>query len=185
MERREFIKSLGGGAIGWVGINGIARHVTRAYANQVPFLADPNLRTLGGRPDALFSIDPALTASRQTATYPQSVASGDPNPNGVVLWTRIDPSAITNVLDVVVCWQIALHADFADSVVLEGLGLALPSHDNTVKLPIAHPALRPFTTYHYRFIHQGVASRTGRFKTMPSAEQHLAKLRIGYVVCQD
>ena len=185
MERRQFVKILGGGAVGWAVVNVLAGSVTRAYANQVPFLADPSLGSLGGRPDALFAVDAGATASRQSLTYPQSVASGDPNPNGVVLWTRIDPSVVDNVLEVLVGWQIASTAEFGDSVVLEGLGLALPGRDNTVKLPIAHPALRPFTIYHYRFIHDGVASRTGRFKTMPTAEQRLGKLRIGYVVCQD
>ena len=185
MERRQFVKILGGGAIGWAASNVLAGSITQAYANQVPFLADPGLGSLGGRPDALFSIDADATTARQALTYPQSVASGDPNPNGVVLWTRINPAVVENVLEVLVGWQIASSADFGESVVLEGIGLALPGRDNTVKLPIAHPALRPFTVYHYRFIHDGVASRTGRFKTMPTAEQRLAKLRIGYVVCQD
>ena len=185
MQRRSFIRVLSGGAIGWTAGSVLAGGIARAYANQVPFITEARLGGLGGRPDALFSIDAASTASRQAATYPQSVASGDPNPNGVVLWTRIDPSVIGNVPDVLVGWQIASTAEFGEAVVLEGLGLALPSRDNTVKLPIAYPALRPFTTYYYRFIHDGVASRTGRFRTMPSADQRLAKLRIGCVVCQD
>ena len=57
--------------------------------------------------------------------------------------------------------------------------------DHTVKLPIAHAAIKPFSIYYYRFIFDGVASRTGRFKTLPLPGASLDQMRIGYVVCQD
>ncbi len=51
--------------------------VAETYANPVPFVADASLAGLAGRA-ALFAVDAAATAVSQAATYPQSVASGDP-----------------------------------------------------------------------------------------------------------
>ncbi len=104
----------------------------------------------------------------------------------MILWTRVAPAAVSSQTGTVIAWQVATEADFsADSLVLEGVARILAANDNTVKLPVAHTALDPFTIYYYRFIYAGVASRTGRFKTMPRPNQHLAQLRVGYVVCQD
>ena len=50
-----------------------------------------------------------------------------------------------------------------------GAARAEAAGDFTVKLAIAHSALTGFRTYYYRFIAQGVASRTGR-----AGEQGLA-----------
>ncbi len=187
MQRRVFLAAFAGGTVGWA-ISGALPDpaIAQAYPNPVPFVPDPGAVGLSGRPNALFAPHAARTASRQAATYPQSVASGDPNPHGVVLWTRIDPATVEGVLSELVGWQVTLQADFAPrSIVIEGVSAALSRHDNTVKLPIAHPALQPFSTYYYRFIHQSVASRTGRFKTMPPPADSLSQLRLGLVVCQD
>ncbi len=187
MERRGFIKALAGGAVGWT-VAGVLGEAAAAgtYANPVPFVADASSIGVTGRPDALFIVNLAATAADQAATYPQSVATGDPNPHGVILWTRVAPAAVTSGSGTLIAWQIATDTDFSsDSLVLEGVASILASHDNTVKLPVAHTALEPFTIYYYRFVHAGVASRTGRFKTMPRPNQRLQALRVGYVVCQD
>ncbi len=187
MQRRGFIRNLTGGAIGWaVGGWLVDAAATHAYANPVPFVRDPTASGFDTRPDELFAVDAAATARDQAATYPQSVASGDPNPHGVVLWTRIAPAMITGLPGTLIGWQIATDASFGDaSLVLEGVALVRASRDHTVKLPIAHPALAPFSIYYYRFLHAGVVSRTGRFKTMPRPGASLDALRLGYVVCQD
>ena len=57
--------------------------------------------------------------------------------------------------------------------------------DNTIKLAISNPVLQPFTLYYYRFIFNGVASRTGTFKTLPLPSASVSQIKIGYVVCQD
>ena len=187
MERRNFLKTLAGGAIGWMaGDAALSGLLAPAYARQVPFIVDPAAAGLEGYITGLFAIDAARTASLQGTTYPQSIASGDPRPQGIVLWTRIDPSAIGGLLDELIGWQISRTTAFGPGdIVLEGLALVLSAQDNTVKLPIAHAALEPFSIYHYRFVHRGVASRTGRFKTIPPANATVEQLRIAYVVCQD
>ncbi len=184
MERRGFIKSLAAGAVGWVAAGRIADEVglpTPAYMGQVPFIPAAEAAGL----TSPFTVSTGATQQYQAATYPQSVAAGDPNPNGCVIWTRIDPSMVGAGLQQA-GWQIANDPGFgATSILVQGLALIQSSRDNTLKLPIQSAALQPFTIYYYRFIYNGVASRTGRFKTMPLPGASLSQLRVGYVVCQD
>ena len=134
----------------------------------------------------VFAVDAVRTAELQGAVYPQSVASGDPRPNGIVLWTRVDPMALDGATPQKVGWQIASAEDFrAGSVVVEGIAALDAAKDNTVKVSVVNAALLPFTGYFYRFLTNGVASRTGQFKTLPDAGANLAEVRLGYVVCQD
>ncbi|MGI4799652.1 MAG: alkaline phosphatase D family protein [Janthinobacterium lividum] len=183
MERRGFLKSLAAGAVGWATVGKVADELglAPAYVGQVKLI--PSAEAAGfGSP---LVIDASLTAKFQAATFPQSVAAGDPNPNGCVIWTRVSPLVVGAGLQQA-AWQIASDPGFAPAtIVLQGLALVQPSRDNTIKLPLQSAAMQPFTLYYYRFIFNGVASRTGRFKTMPLPGAQLQQLRIGYVVCQD
>jgi alkaline phosphatase D len=187
MERREFAKLLAAGTVGWlVGARAATADSTASYyPNPVPFVGELD----GIDADhvrGLFEVNAARTAALQSATYPQSVASGDPQPHGIVLWTRVPAPQLTAECGTVIAWQIATSADFdRDSLVLEGVGAIHTDRDMTVKLPIAHHALRPYTIHYYRFIYNGIATRTGRFKTLPARDSDIQQLRIGYVVCQD
>lgn len=185
MERRGFLKGLATGAVGWVVTGRIVEQaglLVPAYMGQVPFISEAEAATAA----SLFAYNLQATLQNQAAFYPQSVAAGDPNPNGCVIWTRIDPSATSARGLNQVAWQISTDPGFgAGSIVLQGLALVQPARDNTVKLPIQSAALTPFTIYYYRFLFNTVASRTGRFKTMPQPGDLLNQLRIGYVVCQD
>ena len=83
------------------------------------------------------------------AYFPQSVASGDPGPEGVVLWTRaVDADAPGE--DVVLCLQVARDEHFRRRV-LEAGGLRTTSeHDHTLKVRLT--GLAPCTHYYYRFV---------------------------------
>ena len=99
MERRNFLKTLAGGAIGWAAVDPLFGSLaTPAFAGQVPFVRDPSAAGFDVHPEELFAVDDGQTARLQTTTYPQSVASGDPKPHGVVLWTRIDPTTVVGLL---------------------------------------------------------------------------------------
>ncbi len=115
--------------------------------------------------------------------YPQSVASGDPRPNGIVLWTRILTQK-TGTLRV--AYEIAREADtkFANPV-LRGVAETSPGRDYTVKVQIKRAELKPFRKYRYRFIYNGESSRIGHFKTLPAPNADVSKVRFGYVSCQD
>ena len=134
----------------------------------------------------LFQVNSAPTPEQQAALYPQSVASGDPRPDGVVLWTRVEPSLQGGPSSDRIAWQIGTDAGFASgTVLLEGVALISSTADSTVKVSVANRALQPFTLYYYRFLYNQIPSRTGRFKTLPLATASLAELKLGYVVCQD
>ncbi len=181
MQRRGFLTGLAAGAVGWVagGRRPVGTSTSQAYADPVPFIASAEAAT----PAGLFTVDQAATARLGPATFPQSVAAGDPNPHGVVIWTRVAPAAAAGQT---VGWQVADAPDFGDgSILLAGTAQALPDADSTIKLPLHNGVLRPFTAYYYRFIVGGVASRTGRFKTLPLPDDAIAQVKIGYVVCQD
>ncbi len=189
MQRRSFLRAAAtAGAVAWVTpVHQIFSAVDSAqtYPNQVPFVSNPGRAGLNPEDiQSLFEIGPAFSPQDQAATYPQSVASGDPQPTGIVLWTRIAPTAMGAPSADNIAWQIASDAGFA-SILVQGVATVDPASDNTVKLPISNPVLAPYTIYYYRFIYNLVPSRTGRFKTLPAATTELAQLKIGYIVCQD
>jgi alkaline phosphatase D len=129
-------------------------------------------------------VDGRRAASR---VFPQSIASGDPRPNGIVLWTRLAPDAVPGGVRrrrVKVAYEISRDETFRRPV-LRGLAETSPDRDYTVKVPVQRRELKPFQTYYYRFIFQGTGSRAGRFKTLPAPGASLERLRLGYTSCQD
>jgi alkaline phosphatase D len=184
MQRRAFLTGLAAGTVGWVagGRSSTVGSATPAYAFPVPFVSTAEAATNR----ALFVVDAEKTAAFGATTFPQSVASGDPNPNGVVIWTRVNPQSIKAAGTNTVAWQIGTDPFFGDgSILLEGTATVTDATDNTISLPIQNSVLTPFTIYYYRFIFDTVSTRTGRFKTMPLPGDTLAQLKVGYVVCQD
>lgn len=123
-----------------------------------------------------------------TAFFPQSVASGDPRPDGVVLWTRVIDEAAAGDLELEL--QLALDEAFEQRVSLDGAaGIALvaaASADHCVKALVR--GLDAATTYWYRFVYRDAdgawASRTGRTRTAPAADDDRA-VRFAFVSCQD
>ncbi len=113
-----------------------------------------------------------------------SVMSGDPSPSGVVLWTRIAPSAYQQGKSLF--FQVAQDARFAETV-LEGdidareIG---PEHDYTIQVDL-DGQLQADTRYYYRFIYDGTTSRTGRCRTTPAPDQAVQNLCFGVITCQD
>jgi alkaline phosphatase D len=114
--------------------------------------------------------------------FQHSVASGDPSPSGVVLWTRINPALAGADL----YFQVARDAGFGE-IVLEGMVAADqigPARDYTVKLDL-DGRLEADTRYHYRFVYAGAASRTGRCRTAPVAGARTDRLKFALLTCQD
>src|SRR5918998_1049268 len=122
--------------------------------------------------------------------FPQSVASGDPAPEGVVLWTRALPAPKDRGGSVRVGYRIALDDERSDtdaflSPVLSGVAQTGRGRDFTVKVQVQDAKLRPGTKYRYRFYVDGKRSRSGRFKTLPEPGADVAGARFGYISCQD
>lgn len=133
----------------------------------------------GGQPEKeLFAIAAANAASSHI--FPQSVASGDPQANGITLWTRVAPQSVP----VKVAFQVASDPAF-NQIVLMGVAKTNSKQDYTTKVKLKSRLLQPFTTYYYRFIFNQTTSPTGRFKTLPAANADVKKIRFGYISCQD
>ena len=191
MDRRLFLKATSAaGALAWLTPKHLSAQtatISDSYVNSVPFLLDPALNGLSdAERAALFEVNSAATPAEVAATFPQSVASGDPRPDGIVLWTRVEPSLQQAPSGDRLAWQIGTDPAFPSaSILIEGIALISPDHDSTVKFSVAHPVLEPFTNYFFRFLYNTVPSRPGRFKTLPLATALLPELKLGYVVCQD
>ncbi len=117
-------------------------------------------------------------------TFPQSVASGGPTSRGVIVWTRIAPERFDP--ETPLGLQVARAADFAD-LVYDGVvtdAEAIEAHDHTVKVDLdGH--LAPDETYHYRFVYDGVASRTGRCRTLPRPDSSPESVSFAVLTCQN
>ncbi|HAA32638.1 MAG TPA: phosphodiesterase [Cyanobacteria bacterium UBA8553] len=162
MDRRTFLKyALASSVVVWVG-------------DQIPKHLGLDQADIKG----LFSVEPANAAY---SAFPQSVASGDPQPNGITLWTRIACTASSARVAI----EISSNPSFSGQT-LRGVTVDTnPQRDYTVKAKITSPELKPFQTYYYRFIFNGTASRTGRFKTLPAPNANVDRVRFAYVSCSD
>jgi alkaline phosphatase D len=116
--------------------------------------------------------------------FPQGIASGDPRPDGVVLWARVvDPDLEHEdiELEVDVSTDESFERDVATFEVI-----AEQRFDHCAKLRVTD--LEPGTTYFYRFVHhrggEDLASRTGRTRTAPAADADVP-VRFAFVSCQD
>ena len=99
-------------------------------------------------------------------SFQHGVASGDPLPDRVILWTRVTPD--DNLEDVAIPVSYGIFKDEAmTNPVAYSQGYALPGRDYTVKVDVG--GLEPGTTYYYRFQAKTtageVASPLGRTKT--------------------
>ena len=113
------------------------------------------------------------------------IASGDPAPDGFVLWTRLAPDPLHGGgmpdADVPVAWQVADDAHFGRVV---QSGVALAESDWAHSLHVEVDGLRPDRWYWYRFLSGGVSSPIGRSRTLPAPGAAAARLRIAVASCQ-
>ncbi|MEW2070238.1 alkaline phosphatase D family protein [Streptomyces sp. NPDC007346] len=136
----------------------------------------------------------ATTASASEATalapaFLHGVASGDPLPDGVLLWTRVTPEPGAEPgsglgADTPVRWEIAEDREFT-ATAASGTTLAAAPFDHTVKADVR--GLRPATTYYFRFTagtgDGEVRSPVGRTRTAPATGASVAGVRFGVVSC--
>jgi alkaline phosphatase D len=120
-----------------------------------------------------------------TTPFTLGVASGDPLPDGVVLWTRLAPAPLHGggmpPVPVAVDWEIAAD-DGLRMVVQRGSATALPELGHAVHVEVE--GLQPARWYWYRFTAGGAASPIGRTRTAPAADARLDRLRFAFASCQ-
>jgi alkaline phosphatase D len=114
------------------------------------------------------------------------VASGDPLPDRVILWTRLAPDPLDGggmpATDVGVGWEVATDQGFTD-VVASGTALAVPGYAHSVHVDAT--GLEPDTGYWYRFSIGGHDSPVGRTRTAPARGCTADSLRFGFASCQN
>jgi alkaline phosphatase D len=141
--------------------------------------------SLRGRPTRLVSAE----TSRATDGTPFAlgVASGDPLPDGIVLWTRLalDPLDETGAGGMApdpvdVEWEIAEDEQFT-SIVQAGTETATADFAHSVHIDVT--GLKPGREYFYRFMAAGEVTPTGRTKTAPPADHLADRLRFGFASC--
>ncbi len=112
--------------------------------------------------------------------FPQGVASGDPQPDGVVLWTRVESNeGADGPIDVRV--QISHSPEFGE-IVLDEMLTATAATDHTLRLVVQ--GLEPDSTYFYRFLAAGDQSRLGRTRTAPAPNTE-RPTRFAFACCQN
>lgn len=142
---------------------------------------------LGGA--ALGSLTLAACASRPVEApaydgdlaFLHGVASGDPLPDAVILWTRVTPTSGTGPVSVT--WEIAEAG--STGLLASGLVITSEARDFTVKADVG--GLKPSTEYTYRFRAKTsggeIVSSEGRTRT--TAASGAAPVLLGVVSCSN
>jgi alkaline phosphatase D len=171
--RRDFLQQLG-----WAGLTALSWGV-------VACSKDEGIDPPAGSPDGgVTEVVPPPSSETSRRVFQHAVASGDPLPDAVILWTRVSPEwadvivsdAGANGVDVK--WQIARDIAFAD-IVQRGEFRTDQDRNYTVKIDVA--GLAPATTYYYRFIALDGSSPVGRTRTAPNGS--VDRLRFAVVSC--
>ncbi|RZU23877.1 alkaline phosphatase [Streptomyces sp. BK239] len=169
----------------------VLRSAARHFAGRRRFL------TLGAAAAALAFAVPAPAAGAATARaldaaritenpFTLGVASGDPLPGSVVLWTRLapdpyEPGGGLAGQSVTVGWEVARDERFA-AVVRRGTATAVPEYNHTLHLDV--DGLQPGRVYYYRFKAGPWISETGRTRTAPAPGAAVTGLSLAAVSCQ-
>lgn len=115
--------------------------------------------------------------------FPQGLASGDPQPDAVMLWTRVEALAGPEAgapIDLYV--QVAEDEAFS-RLVVERAVRAMPETDHTVR--VLAGGLKPDSTYYYRFFAGSDRSPfAGRTRTAPKPGSK-RPVRFAFLCCQN
>lgn len=136
---------------------------------------------------ALVSRAPLIARPLGANPFTLGVASGDPWPDGFVIWTRLAPRPLDEhggmpAVRVPVRWEVAEDHRFA-KVVRHGEAMAVPELGHSVHVEIE--GLRPHRHYFYRFSVAGSElSPVGRVRTTPMHHEQVDRVRIGIGGCQ-
>ncbi|KNX36228.1 alkaline phosphatase D family protein [Luteipulveratus halotolerans] len=159
---------------------------------------DPNLSRRGllglGAAAAAAPLLTSASSPAQGAPVPRGlfslgVASGDPLPDGFVLWTRLAPEPLAPdgaagmpPHSVPVQWQVATDPSFR-SVARRGTTVATPQWNHSVHVDVQ--GLQPGREYWYRFRAAGQISTVGRAVTAPAVGAAVGALSFAFASCQN
>ncbi|MDQ1013722.1 alkaline phosphatase D family protein [Streptomyces afghaniensis] len=130
---------------------------------------------------------PELDAARITDDpFTLGVASGDPLPDSVLIWTRLAPEPFAEdgglgQQRVAVSWEVAMDERFV-FVEQSGVAAAHPEYAHSVHVDVK--GLMPDSCYYYRFRVGAWISPPGRTRTAPAAGSDADSMRLAAVACQ-
>jgi alkaline phosphatase D len=143
---------------------------------------------LGTAAAGLLAAPSLIRAQNLWRHYPFSlgVASGDPAPDGFVIWTRLAPEPLElhggmGIGIMPVGWEVASDDKFAQ-IVAKGEALARPELAHSVHVEVS--GLAPGRPYFYRFEAGGEQTITGTARTLPPLSASPQQLRFGIAGCQ-
>jgi alkaline phosphatase D len=129
---------------------------------------------------------PQVPASLPDGLFGLGVASGDPLPRAVVIWTRLAPDPLDGGgmpdVDVPVRWEVSTDEHFRGNV-KRGDTVASPRWAHSVHVDVT--GLRPGAWYWYRFIVGDQVSPVGRTRTAPAPGHRRDRLRFLFASCQN
>jgi alkaline phosphatase D len=129
----------------------------------------------------------AVGKSARFSDYPfqLGVASGDPSPDGFVLWTRLAPKPLEGGgapdKTIEVQWQVAADEQMT-KVVQKGTAFAKPQQAHTIHVEVDR--LLPDRWYWYQFKAGSEVSPKGRSRTLPPNSAMPERLRFAVASCQ-
>ena len=121
------------------------------------------------------------------ADYPfqLGVASGDPNDNGFVIWTRLAPKPLEGGgmpdNNVRVKWMVSKDEQMSQ-VVAKGEALASPNLAHSVHVEV--DGLEPDRWYFYQFQAGNEVSEVGRSRTTPASDAMADQFKFAFASCQ-
>ena len=134
--------------------------------------------------------EPKKGAVLTAPTFPDypfklGIASGDPLPEGIVLWTRLAPDPLLGggmpQRNVKVRWEVASDEDFSQ-IVQSGTATAKPEFAHSVHVEVGE--LEPGRYYWYRFKSGDEISATGRTRTASALGYELNAMAFAFASCQ-
>ena len=127
-------------------------------------------------------------AQAKFSDYPfkLGVASGEPLPNSVILWTRLAPDPLNgggvSAANVSVQWQIATDENMRQ-IVYQGTEIATRELGHSVHVEVG--GLQPSRWYWYQFKVGNEVSPIGRTRTAPNRRDRVNRFRFAFASCQN
>jgi alkaline phosphatase D len=152
--------------------------------------------------------DPASSYTASSLNFTHGVASGDPYPNSVILWTRVAPQSDNDNSNVTVSGTVPLYDHDNDGYVKISKspicveykvydskncsktvdhGKVYTSSDIDFTVKVEAKNLKPYSTYYYQFNVCGSNNKSplGRTKTTPHADDDITNVSLAVYSCSN